>query len=151
MEHGKGRQAISTALGVWLFKEGKQPEPTPVPIATVDSYIRRAKDMWAEESAVTRGEARKRQIRRLFGMVMQAKAEKRHTDAIRIEALLSKVEGTEPPRKISLSTPPGESLKVQEVPKTAPTSDDLRRELAALLGKSKGGKELAAALSDDEA
>jgi hypothetical protein len=107
--------------------------------------------MWAEESAVTRGEARKRQIRRLFGMVMQAKAEKRHTDAIRIESLLSKVEGTEAPKKISLSTPPGEPLTIKTVPKTAPTSDELRRELAALLAKGGGktGKALAEALGDD--
>ena len=100
MLHANGRHAISRALGEWLFKEGQQKTPEGVPLSTVDDYIHRVKARWAEEAEPKRGETRRRQQRRLHIDLMKAKADKRYTDAIRIERLIMWVEGNEAAKTI---------------------------------------------------
>ncbi len=149
MLYAMGRHAISRGMGAWLHEKGVQPDKTPVPMGTIDDYIRRVKDRWTEDASPTRTETRKRQLLRLHNQLAKAIDQKRWRDAIRIEALISKIEGNEATKTIELKTPIGQPLAVS-FPQTAPTSDDLRRELAKLMEKSKGGKSLAAALRGDE-
>jgi hypothetical protein len=148
MLYAAGRHAISRGLGNWLHENGQRPEPTPVAMSTVDDYIRRVKDRWAEDAAPTRAETRKRQTLRLHNQLRKAIADKRWRDGIRIEALIAKVEGNEANKTITLATPPGQPLKVA-FPSAPPTSDDLRRKLAELLGKGKAGKALAGLVDED--
>jgi hypothetical protein len=99
MLHGQGRQQLARSLGKYLQARGWQETDAPVPLPTVDAYIRRVNERWREESAPRREEERRLQRRRLMRDLLQARADKRHTDAIRLEALASKVLGTEAPSK----------------------------------------------------
>lgn len=160
MNRNLPRRQIAVAMGKFLQLKGMQETDEPMPIGTVDDYRRRAEEMWAEQARLTRRKARELQRRRLLGSLMKAEGDARHRDAIRLEFLLMKIDGTEMPKEIRLGGTggggegggaPGAPIPIElTIPKSTPTSDDLRRELVGLLAKSKGGAKLAAALSDED-
>ena len=116
MLYNQGRRAISRALGIYLQKRGWQPTDEPMPLSTVDEYIRRAEEMVREERALTRQEATAQQVRRLMRKLLKADAEDRHRDGIAIEGQLSKIQGTEAPKTFEVSAPGGGPIAIKTVP-----------------------------------
>jgi hypothetical protein len=148
MDDGISRRQMCVAVGKWMVDRGLQAEPTPLPAGTLDDYIRRAKDARAEVLKENRQDAAKAAERRMKRIIVRARAAKKLTDEIRAESVLAELQGTKAVRKVALTNPAGDRPLELKMPKTTPTSDDLRRELASLLEKSKGGKQLARALAD---
>lgn len=66
-----------------------------MPVRTIDDYMVRIRQRWAEEAPANREETRRRQIQRLQFRLRQAYGEKRWEDAHRIEKLVAKLEGNE--------------------------------------------------------
>jgi uncharacterized protein YjiS (DUF1127 family) len=147
-DDGLSRRQIAVTMGKWLQEKGMQTGDDPMPAGTVDDYIARARAARAETQKENRAEAADSAIRRVKRLIMRARGAKRLNDEIRAENLLSDIQGTKAVRKVALTTPSGEKPLEIKLPKTVPTSDDLRRELAGLLAKSKGGKKLADVLAD---
>lgn len=149
-DDGLSLRQMGVAMGRWLQDKGMQQDDAPMPQSTVAAYIRRAKDARADALKESRTEAAEAAVRRIKRLVVRARGAKKLTDEIRAEGLLADVQGTKAVRKVALTNPAGDRPLEIKMPKTTPTSDDLRRELAGLLAKSKGGKQLARVLADAE-
>lgn len=114
--YGQGRTEISRALGKYLKSRGWQATDAPMPLETVDDYIRRANVLLEEEKKLERDDAREAAIRRNKRRLIKADADKRHRDAIAVEGLLIKLEGTEAPQVIELGGPGGGPISVKSEP-----------------------------------
>lgn len=108
--YNQGRQAIAKALGAFMRAKGYQADDTPMPISTVEDYIRRANELLKEQRELTREEARQAQVKRLKRRMLAADADKRHKDALAIEGMLSDIEGTKAPKEIEVGAPGGGPL-----------------------------------------
>jgi len=108
--YGQGRTAISQALGAYCFSKGWQTEEGAMSLVTTDDYMKRAHALLQEDRKLTRDEAREDAIRRLRKRMMRMDSINRHTDAIRVEQLLAKIEGTEAPKTFEVGGPGGTPL-----------------------------------------
>jgi hypothetical protein len=130
--YGQGRTVIAQALGHYLKARGWQDDDTPMPFNTVDDYIKRVKEMQAEEQSRDREDLRVRQSRRLHQRMMKADADDRHRDALRAERLLMDIDGTAAPKRIIASTSPGEPLEVRLRDPELMTTGERRRRIEQL-------------------
>ncbi len=117
MLHYVGRTGMAKALGQALESmrataEGRlaNPDAPPMPLETVDDYIRRVKDRWEAEPLPNWVEAQKLQVRRIHGQIRQLIQQGRHGEIEKRERLLSRIEGTEAVSKVEVSGPGGAPL-----------------------------------------
>lgn len=66
-----------------------------MPVRTIDDYMVKIRQRWAEEAPANREETRRRQVHRLQSKLREAYDAMRFEDAHRIEKLLAKLEGNE--------------------------------------------------------
>lgn len=96
---GSSRQEMATAL--------------ELPVETVDDYIRRVKDRWRDNPLPGRDEARELAIRRYLRELTNAIVNKAPArDKAIWEDFLLRVQGTEAPKQVIASTPPGQPIEV---------------------------------------
>lgn len=131
----RSRQEISLALA---DKFGRPPG-TPVPLATVDDWIEKAKERIREVLSTDVKEATMMQLGRLFEDLIQHKAGGHRDTVIQTERLLADILGTKAALRIETSGPGGGPIAV----KTVLTSDEKRARAAALMAAA--GARLAAA------
>lgn len=130
--YGQGRTAIAQALGQYMKARGWQETDAPMPFNTVDDYIKRAKEIQAEEQSRDREDLRVRQSRRLLQRMMKADADDRHRDALRAERLLMDIDGTAAPKRIIASTAPGQPLELRMRDPELMTTGERRRRIEQL-------------------
>lgn len=130
--YGQGRTVIAQSLGQYMKARGWQLDDTPMPFNTVDDYIKRAKEMQAEEQSRDREDLRVRQSRRLLQRMMKADADDRHRDALRAERLLMDIDGTAAPKRIIASTAPGQPLELRMRDPELMTTGERRRRIEQL-------------------
>ncbi|MES2339321.1 MAG: hypothetical protein V4537_14600 [Pseudomonadota bacterium] len=140
MLYSATRENIAEALGQHLAQkqvklaaaQGRTVEvvATPLPLGTVDDYIRRVKDRWAANPLPDREDARERTRRRLFGQIRSLIGKGNHPEVAKREALLMKVEGTEVAKRLEISAPGGAPIEL----KTGDGMLDMLKKLAGEKG-----------------
>ena len=131
-DHGLGRAAIAAEMAM--------------PIETVDDYIKRIADYRKANPLPERDEARRSQYERTMGQIRTLHATagrlqqegkfvvaaKYHGEVEKREKLVSRIMGTEAPRQIIATTPPGQPFEIAVRHPEDMTTGERRRRIAEL-------------------
>lgn len=123
------RESLSRAL----MKVAKVDEP--LPLRTVDDYIKRVHQRWEEEAIISRPKLKARQGRRLYVALRALVGRRDLRGAVEYEKLIAKIEGNLAPVKVEASTPPGQPIEVKIRDPRKMTSGERRSRIAHLTAK----------------
>jgi len=128
MARGLGQVAAHLAAAAENRAWSKDDPYDPMPLPTVDDYIRRVNDRWEKNPLPNRIQARERAIRRNHSHLRTLIIREDYPNIIDVEKHLSKIEGTEFPKHVEVSSPGGGPVQYQQV-------DELGRALDKLAGR----------------
>lgn len=133
--HHASRRDISLALA----DQYGRPLGTPIPLDTIDDHIAKAWALYHDRRKEERDRAKELQLERLYATLRTMRGATHFRAAIETEKLIAKIEGNEAPKQIRLggpgASPTGGPIPIAQV-QNAPTSDELRRELAKTLARA---------------